>query len=124
MHGCSTIRFPTNLVVYGPRRIVPTEPRRHRVMRGSVPSLVTQTPHNDTRLILVAVVHARRARHHRRQPDLVMCGMVRIVHEDGVKAVCFDVCFVDYVQPVVVAELVPAISEQSTAHEVTRLVVA
>lgn len=68
-------------------------------------------------MILVAIIHTRRARHHCRKPDFMMSRMVLVVKEHWIEAMGLDVCLVNDVEPVVIAQLVPAPGRSKSASK-------
>mmetsp|Transcript_28652 Transcript_28652/g.71940 ORF Transcript_28652/g.71940 Transcript_28652/m.71940 type:complete len:225 (-) Transcript_28652:774-1448(-) len=76
------------------------EPSKHCVVICAVPAFVAERPHDDARVVLVALQHAHSALHERGHP----LGVAAELLVDGVG---FDIGLVAQVDSVLVAELVP-----------------
>ena len=60
-------------------------------MHRAIPRLITKRPHDDARVVLIALYHAADARHPR--------GSVgRVVTQAGIPGVTFCICFVNDVE--------------------------
>ena len=88
-------------VVQRPARVVAADPCRERVVRGAVARLVAERPHDDARMVLVALHHARAAVDPR-------VHVLRVVAEAEDVRVGLDVRLVDDVEAELVAQVVEA----------------
>ena len=89
------------LVVQGSGRVVAADPRREGVVSGAVAGLVAEGPHDDARMVLVALHHPSAAVHPR-------VHVPRIVAEAEDVRMRLDVGLVDHVHAELVAEVVEA----------------
>ena len=86
------------LVVDGTRRVVRAHPRCGRVVHRAVAALVAEGPHDDARVVLVALHHAGHARHDRG-------AVARVVAQARVPGVALHVRLVDHVETQFVAQV-------------------
>ena len=88
-------------VVQWPARVVAADPCRQRVVRSAVPRLVAERPHDDARMVLVAL-------HHPRATVDPHVHVLRVVAEAEDVRVGLDVRLVDDVEAELVAQVVEA----------------
>ena len=86
--ACIPVHHDCALVVQRSRRVVVTDPPRQRVVMCSVARFVAQRPHDDARMVLVALHHSPAALQDRLEVSAV-------VAQRKVECVAFDVGFVD-----------------------------
>ena len=97
------------LVLHGARRLVRARPRRHLVVRHPVARLVAERPHDDARVVLVALHHTSEPRHKGRSPRRRLCQRALVARPPH-EAVGLGVRLVDNVEADGVAQLVPALA--------------
>ena len=60
-------------------------------MHRAIPRLITERPHDDARVVLIALHHTADARH----PRGPVC---RVVTQGGIPSVTFRICFVNDIE--------------------------
>mmetsp|Transcript_70499 Transcript_70499/g.204324 ORF Transcript_70499/g.204324 Transcript_70499/m.204324 type:complete len:211 (+) Transcript_70499:580-1212(+) len=91
------------LVLHGPRRVPPLQPHVGTVVVHAVARLVPERPEEHAREVLVTLDISRHPRHVARRPLLFVAQRRR---PRKINAMALDVCLVNNIQPVLVAQLI------------------